>query len=252
MDVTEEKTINTDEKSANESVEDLREDIVIDTADKSAKESVFDATSEDENNNEEPVIVIEKTNFDQQKEKIKDCAEQKSLSPEFERYQTNDGLFGWFDHNITGREMNEFVEILQKYISGNNEYIKKIIKEFGQVYETFDVLDKEYIHGILTNIKATEKAGKDNTETIRALQSAVKKLKEIKEENKQYHQYIDSISDDIEKLNEFSQALGEYDNKVSELETHNKALTKMLYIAYAIAGSSFIAAIISIVLLISK
>lgn len=197
-------------------------------------------------------IQVEKTNFDQKKEQIKSFSNQKSLIPEFEPYKTNDGLFGWFDHAITGKEMNEFVQKLQQYISENNGYTKKIIKEFGQVYETFDVLDSEYIHGILLNIKATEKVSKENAETIQALQATVKKLKEIKEENDAYHQYIDSIGDDLDKLHAFAQEFDDCKNKIANLESRNKALNKMLYIAYAIAGSSLLVAIISMILMIIK
>lgn len=197
-------------------------------------------------------IQVEKTNFDKKKEQIKSFSDQKGLVPEFEPYKTNDGLFGWFDHSITGKEMNEFVQKLQQYISENNDNTKKIIKEFGQVYETFDALDSEYIHGILLSIKATEKVSRENTETIQALQATVKKLKEIKEENDAYHQYIDSIGEDLDKLHAFTQKLDDCKNKISDLETRNKILHKMLYIAYAIAGSSLLIAVISIILVFAK
>ena len=236
----EEKVMTAAEEPAEKITEDVKDNTVNNPAEDSTK------------NNEEPTIVIEKTNFDKQKEKIREFAQQKSLNPEFDRYETNDGLFGWFDHNITGKEMNEFVETLQKYIAGNNEYNKKLTKEFGQVYETFDALDNEYIQGILANIKATEKVSKENSETIKALQETIKKLKAIKEENDQYHRYIDSIGDDIEKLHKFSNELDNYNFKVSALESHNRTLSIMLYIVYAIAGCSLVTAIISITLLLAN
>lgn len=43
---------------------------------------------------------IQKTDFEKQKDKLKEFSEQTSLNPEFETYKTNGGLFGWFDHTI--------------------------------------------------------------------------------------------------------------------------------------------------------
>ncbi len=191
---------------------------------------------------------IEKTNFDKQKNQLKEFSNQTTLNPEFETYKTNDGLFGWFDHAITGNEMNEFVKKLQKYISENNDAIKKLIKEFGEVYETFDTLDNEYIKGILLSIKATEKVSNDNAETIEALKQTVQKLKEIKEENGKYHEYIDSIGEDLKVLNDFHRKVDEYNIQLAESEQRNKKLSSLLTVSIAIAAGSIVMSIIGIIL----
>lgn len=191
---------------------------------------------------------IEKTNFDKQKKQLKEFSSQTTLNPEFETYKTNDGLFGWFDHAITGNEMNEFVKKLQKYISENNDAIKKLIKEFGEVYETFDTLDNEYIKGILLSIKATEKVSNDNAETIEALQKTVQKLKEIKEENEKYHKYIDSIGEDLEVLNDFRSKVDEYEIQLADAEKKSKKQSSLLTIAIALAAGSIVMSIIGIIL----
>lgn len=191
---------------------------------------------------------IQKTDFEKQKDKLKEFSEQTSLNPEFETYKTNGGLFGWFDHTITGNEMNEFVRTLQKYVSENDDAIKKLIKEFGEVYETFDSLDNEYIKGILLSIEATEKVSKDNAETIQILQEAVQKLKEIKEENEKYHKYIDSIGNDIKALNEFNNKATQIEFQLKKLEKHNKRLNRLLLISILVGGLACLVAIIAIVL----
>ena len=118
------------------------------------------------------------------------------------------GLLGMLDHKVTGDEMNEFVAELQKCFVEINERDKKVIKEFGQVYETFESLDKGYIQGILIGMKSAEEASreakvaqKDIDDTIKALRLTVQKLQEFKKQINAYA-HIKDVDEMWDSLNE--------------------------------------------------
>lgn len=91
-------------------------------------------------------------------------------------------------HNVTGDELNSLIVDIQDYFQNVNEGQIRLIKEFGQVYNALEALDKDYIQGILISIKATEetseglKKANERTEKIVKNQVAIiDKLKEFKE-----------------------------------------------------------------------
>ena len=159
---------------------------------------------------------IEKANFEKQKEELKTFAEQPATSNDLDKFSTKGkfsdflggGLLGMLDHKVTGDEMNEFVAELQKCFVEINERDKKVIKEFGQVYETFESLDKGYIQGILIGMKSAEEASreakvaqKDIDDTIKALRLTVQKLQEFKKQINAYA-HIKDVDEMWDSLNE--------------------------------------------------
>ena len=165
-----------------------------------------------------PRYTIQKTDFEKQKKKLKAFSEQPATSTELEKFSTggqwsdflSGGLIGGLcGHKVTGEEINDLVTKLQSCFAEINERDRKVIKEFGQVYETFEALDKGYIQGILIGVKSAEKASqeakdaqKDINDTIKALQITINKLKEFKSEINQYAHLkdIDDIWCDMQRF----------------------------------------------------
>ena len=130
---------------------------------------------------------IQAHQFELAKCKIKDTSNKVtdvSLSP----FETKGKFLGsWSNHNITGKEMNDFVKTLQKTFIEINNNTRTTYNFIGEVYSAFDALDKEYIQGILTAIESSKKASDqalraqiDINQTVDALQLTVKSLLEFK------------------------------------------------------------------------
>ena len=199
---------------------------------------------------------IEKTNFEKQKNELKSFAEQPATSTKLDKFSTNGkwsdflsgGLPGLLSgHKVTGDEINSLVTELQSCFAEINERDRRVIKEFGQVYETFEALDKGYIQGILIGLKSAEKASqeakdaqKDVDDTIKALQKTISKLKEFKDEVNGYTHLkdIDKIWNDIlqldRELKRVSQKLKEQETsltqKISELSQFRIKIEKYKHI----------------------
>lgn len=160
---------------------------------------------------------IQKADFDKQKKELKKFSDQPATSTELVKFDTSGkfsdflsgGLLGLIDHKVTGEEINELVTELQSCFKEINERERKVIKEFGQVYETFEALDKGYIQGILIGVKSAERASqeakdaqKDIDDTIKALKRTIEKLKEFKNQVNGYRHLpeIDDLWVDVQQV----------------------------------------------------
>jgi len=203
-----------------------------------------------------PEYNIQKTEFEKQKKELKTFAEQPATSTELNKFSTigqwsdfwSGGIVGVLSgHKVTGEELNSLVTKLQSCFAEINERYKKVIKEFGQVYETFEALDKGYIQGILIGIKSAEKASqeakdaqKDIDDTIKALQITINKLKEFKDEIKNYKHLkdIDKIWGEIRQfeteLKNISKTLknqeANLNDKISKIEKFKLTIEKQKHL----------------------
>lgn len=124
--------------------------------------------------------VVETHNFNEAKEKINRFSGNIPSYVRLTKSKTDGGLFGWFDHTVTGEELNKLVgEIQEKFIQ-NNQSIKDIICEFKEIYNAFEALDKDYITGILVSLDKASKAQKDVDISIDAIQQTIEALKKHK------------------------------------------------------------------------
>lgn len=114
-------------------------------------------------------------------DKIKNFSVQELQT--IEKVETSGGLFDWFNHTVTGEELNERLEIIQSYFIKINTYIIKLKDEFGDVYQSFEYLDKEYIKAILISLEEAKEASKqakkaqdDTNHIVEILQLTVDRL----------------------------------------------------------------------------
>lgn len=137
---------------------------------------------------------IQAHQFDLAKCKIKDTS-NKVTDVSLPTFETKGKMLGsWSNHNITGQEMNDFVNTLQKTFIKINNNTRSTYNFIGEVYNAFEALDKEYIQGILAAIESSKIASNqakkasdealsaqaDIKRTIEALQLTVKTLMEFK------------------------------------------------------------------------
>ena len=135
---------------------------------------------------------IDKHNFEIAKQSIKSFAENLPADPKLKRVEQDVGPFGWLNHDVTGKELNELTSQIQDCLISNNQNIRKTIQEFKTIYDTLEYLDKDYLAGIVASVQAAEAASeatKRNTEDIQknldALTKLVGKLKDFKQETEE-------------------------------------------------------------------
>ena len=101
-------------------------------------------------------------NFEIQKENIRKFS-NKILEPV--ELKAVDEKFLWkFDHRVTGTEFNAAIEQIQEAFKKNYEISKDIVREFKDVYNTFESLDKDYIQGICASVATAKESAKQALE----------------------------------------------------------------------------------------
>lgn len=180
-------------------------------------------------------IAIKQHNFEIAKNRLKEFSEKTETNFELKGVDT-DGFFPFSDHRVTGQELNTKLANIQGHFITINETNNKIIREFREVYNALDVLDKDYITSIIANIKAIEKTSND----VRIQQNILKQHNE-KLENQQnkldIHQVeinksVESISKIVNALKVFKDKLEEYrhlndiDQIWRDIENHSSMLAE--------------------------
>lgn len=121
--------------------------------------------------------IVKRHNFDTALRKIQEFSNQIPTIPSIGKFDTDGGLFGLGDHYINGREMNNYVEKVQDIFQKHNEIITKTIREFRDVYTTFDYLDKEYLLGIVQTSTEAAKAAEGAKEASKQAKTASEQAK---------------------------------------------------------------------------
>lgn len=110
--------------------------------------------------NQPTPLVIKEHDFQEAKNALKKYAEQAEEKIELVGVPTKGGLFHLGNHKVTGSELNDIISSTQNYLINIYKFNQDIIKEFEQVYKAFESLDKGYIAGIVTSIKAAAEVSK--------------------------------------------------------------------------------------------
>lgn len=138
-------------------------------------------------------LIVKRANFDKALEKLNEFTNGLPEHATFTKVDVDGQFWGFTDHNVTGKEMNLFIEAVQDRMGAINEKIRSLFKEFSEVYAVFDALDKEYVAGILRSIdeahkaiKAAHRASDDNAQTLQKLQQTVNKLWELSQDLSQF------------------------------------------------------------------
>lgn len=156
-------------------------------------------------------LIIKTHDFEASKNQLKVFSEQTQTDLELRKVDISGGFLGLGDHKVTGYELNVLTTQIQDYLIDLNSLNTKFIKEFGQVYNALEALDKDYIQAILIAIKAAEKANDevkiaqgDITKTIELQKKTITVLKQFKEKIESYEHLgdVDKLWDAFLKIRE--------------------------------------------------
>lgn len=154
--------------------------------------------------------------FEAAKIGIKNFSQNLPHTPSLNKFE-EETFFGLMSKNVTGGDMNRFIEQLQKMFYESNASIVKLFKEFKEVYNVLEILDKEYIEKFEKTLNHLEKVSneandvaKDNKRIIETLKATIEKLNEFKRISSNQLEFIEY------RLNTFETVL---DTKLDQLNT---------------------------------
>lgn len=178
-------------------------------------------------------LIIKCHDFEKAKKEIKKFSEQAVTGLNLKRVGNSKSVgkfitdvfslrgFG-LDHQVTGEELNELTSQIQRHLHNINGTQIKLIKEFGEIYNALEALDREYIQAILVSIRTTE----ETSEGIKNTQKEIEKILENQKrtlgilekfknklEDYAHLEDIDKIWQDYQKLHQEINVLSENDKK---------------------------------------
>ena len=157
-------------------------------------------------------LVIKERGFVKAKRKLKEFSKKENKEITLRRVRS-DFIWGLGNHKVTGDELNSITRDIQEYFIDIKKFNLEIIDQFRQVYKAFEALDKEYITGIVTSIKAAEKVSLDER----------KDRADIKQILAQQNEAVDSLlsfKEEIDKLKHIT----DIDNAWRLIEEQSKAI----------------------------
>lgn len=164
---------------------------------------------------------IKRHNFDAAQNKLQKLSKKTVTNPKLDKVDTDGGLFGWFDHKVTGIELNSLTSKIQNYLVSLNETQGQFITEFKEVYKALEALDKDYIQAILiaigentVNNERIRKAQKDIDKNIKAQKATIDKLKELSDRIKKVEHFF-QIDELWEKSEKIGKALNEFQREIN-------------------------------------
>ena len=182
-------------------------------------------------------LVIKTHNFEDAKRRLKEVSEKKIEGFEINIVGTKDKfLFLEGDHKVTGKEFNERIIAIDQHLINLHTKTYENNKEFGEVYNALEALDKDYIAVILTSINAIEEVSKHMREEIDTIKEVQKKILE------NFQKFKQELKMDIDEISNESQM------RHKEVSSLSKELKKTQIISFV----SIAATLILGILIVSK
>lgn len=160
-------------------------------------------------------------NFEIQKENIRKFS-NKILEPV--ELKAVDEKFLWkFDHRVTGTEFNAAIEQIQEVFKKNYEISKDIVREFKDVYNTFESLDKDYIQGICASVATAKESAK---QALEASNQANDSFEEARSAQERIEKMTNALRYTVEK---FQERFEQVDFKISQQDASIETLSTRIY-----------------------
>lgn len=158
-------------------------------------------------NNSTELVISNNNLFVKQLNLLKKFSGQLPKETNLPTVPTEGGLFGWFDHKVTGDEFNKFTENIQHRMIEQNKTLVKVVQEIAIVYDTFSALDKVYVQEILiainTAFKAIDEVSAANeriSEQQKDISGAQQDIKQVIDQQKQIIQVLKNFKEKLERM----------------------------------------------------
>ena len=172
-------------------------------------------------------VLAKSERFNEKKEALKAFSEEIPEQSDLPTVPQDDPMLGFIgmEYDVKGKDLNALTDAVQNRMIEQNKHIKKIIQEFNTIYETFQILDDEYIQSISKSLIAAKEASNkaiQGLHEIEEYQTGNKKL--LDDVFKQNKDLIDVLKKHHKKLEELEQ----FEDKQSEIQIEIDSLKAKL------------------------
>ena len=178
-------------------------------------------------------VLAKSERFNEKKEALKAFSEEIPEQSDLPTVPQDDPMLGFIgmEYDVKGKDLNSLTDAVQNRMIEQNKHIKKIIQEFNTIYETFQILDDEYIQSISKSLIAAKEA---NNKAIQGLheieeyQTGNKKLlDDVFEQNKDLIDVLKKHHKKLEELEQLEDKQSEIHIEIDSLKAKLKSLVKI-------------------------
>ena len=186
-------------------------------------------------------VLAKSEKFNDKKEALKAFSEEIPEQSDLPTVPQEENIFNIFsvDYGVKGKDLNALTDAVQNRMIEQNQHIKKIIQEFNTIYETFQILDDDYIQRISDSLIAAKEANNTALQGLKEIEAYQENNKNLLNDVfKQNKDLIDILKkhhdrlDDLEKLeNSFNNLQVQVNNTQNNFknyldEINNKSITE--------------------------
>ena len=178
-------------------------------------------------------VLAKSERFNEKKEALKAFSEEIPEQSDLPTVPQDNLMFGFIntEYDVTGKDLNALTDAVQNKMIEQNKHIKKIIQEFNTIYETFQILDDDYIKRISESLIAAKEA---NNKAIQGLheieeyQTGNKKLlDDVFKQNKDLIDILKKHHKKLEELEQLEEKQSEIQIEIDSLKAKLKSLVKI-------------------------
>lgn len=178
-------------------------------------------------------VLANSERFNEKKQELKAFSEEIPEQSDLPTVPTDDPMLGFIgmEYDVKGKDLNALTDAVQNRMIEQNIHIKKIIQEFNTIYETFQILDDEYIQSISKSLIAAKEA---NNKAIQGLheieeyQTGNKKLlDDVFKQNKDLIYVLKKHHKKLEELEQLEDKQSEIHIEIDSLKAKLKSLVKI-------------------------
>lgn len=178
-------------------------------------------------------VLANSERFNEKKQELKAFSEEIPEQSDLPTVPTDDPMLGFIgmEYDVKGKDLNALTDAVQNRMIEQNIHIKKIIQEFNTIYETFQILDDEYIQSFSKSLIAAKEA---NNKAIQGLheieeyQTGNKKLlDDVFKQNKDLIDVLKKHHKKLEELEQLEDKQSEIHIEIDSLKAKLKSLVKI-------------------------
>ena len=178
-------------------------------------------------------VLAKSERFNEKKEALKAFSEEIPEQSDLPTVPQDNPMLGFIgmEYDVKGKDLNALTDAVQNRMIEQNKHIKKIIQEFNTIYETFQILDDEYIQSISKSLIAAKEA---NSKAIQGLheieeyQTGNKKLlDDVFKQNKDLIDILKKHHKKLEELEQLEDKQSEIQIEIDSLKAKLKTLVKI-------------------------
>ena len=178
-------------------------------------------------------VLANSERFNEKKQELQAFSEEIPEQSDLPTVPTDDPMLGFIgmEYDVKGKDLNALTDAVQNRMIEQNIHIKKIIQEFNTIYETFQILDDEYIQSISKSLIAAKEANNKAIQGLHEIEEYQignnKLLDDVFKQNKDLIDILKKHHKKLEELEQLEEKQSEVQIEIDSLKAKLKSLVKI-------------------------